>query len=152
MLYDNDKPLFHFSVSTLLCPQGSLHHPSSLYLNRSCISFEDSITMKIAILGDRQTDSLCGAFQAALCLGRSFTYQSLSYNQHRSLLKLSHKNDCEECVRSSHSLLLHLLLLLLLLLLSLLFLRLQIHQCCGKELVNLLIMDFSSNRVYWIEG
>lgn len=37
---DNKDELFHFSISTLVCPQGTARHPSSLYLNRACISFE----------------------------------------------------------------------------------------------------------------
>ena len=40
MLYDENEALFHFSVSTLLLPQGSADRPSSLYLNYTCISFE----------------------------------------------------------------------------------------------------------------
>ena len=40
MLYDENEALFHFSVSTLLLPQGSAASPSSLYLNFTCVSFE----------------------------------------------------------------------------------------------------------------
>ena len=67
IFFDNQQPLFHFSLSTLLLPQGSLHHPRSQYLNHRCISFENGFAVPF-------TSSF--AVQL-LCFNPSFMYPRL---------------------------------------------------------------------------
>lgn len=45
MLLNQDEPLLHFSLSTLLLPRGQPAHPSAVYLNHRCVSFEKEVSV-----------------------------------------------------------------------------------------------------------
>lgn len=45
MLLNQDEPLLHFSLSTLLLPRGHPAHPSAVYLNHRCVSFEKEVSV-----------------------------------------------------------------------------------------------------------